>query len=92
MEADFWFEPALVLEVLGAEITISPIHTAAYGKITEGRRSGHPVPPVHRHVPRRQGAEGGHHQRGAGGDVRPPAEEGGRVGRSKPYEKVYKPR
>jgi len=29
MEADFWFEPAVVLEVLGAEITISPSHTAA---------------------------------------------------------------
>jgi DNA ligase-1 len=36
MEADFWFEPALVLEVLGAEITISPIHTAAFGKLREG--------------------------------------------------------
>jgi len=33
MEPDFWFEPGLVLEVLGAEITISPIHTAAYSKI-----------------------------------------------------------
>jgi DNA ligase-1 len=29
MKADFWFEPAVVLEVLGAEITISPSHTAA---------------------------------------------------------------
>ena len=33
MDADFWFEPAIVLEVLGAEITISPIHTTAYGKV-----------------------------------------------------------
>jgi DNA ligase-1 len=33
MEADFWFEPALVLEVLGAEITLSPIHTTGYGKV-----------------------------------------------------------
>jgi DNA ligase-1 len=33
MEADYWFEPALVMEVLGAEITVSPIHTAAYGKV-----------------------------------------------------------
>jgi DNA ligase-1 len=33
MQADFWFEPGLVLEVLGAEITISPTHTAAYGRV-----------------------------------------------------------
>jgi len=36
MEADVWFEPALVLEVLGAEISISPIHTCAHNKIREG--------------------------------------------------------
>jgi DNA ligase-1 len=28
MESDVWFEPALVLEVYGAELTISPIHTS----------------------------------------------------------------
>jgi DNA ligase-1 len=26
-----WFEPGLVVEVLGAELTLSPIHTAAWG-------------------------------------------------------------
>ncbi len=31
MKADFWFEPSVMLEVLGAEITISPSHTAAMG-------------------------------------------------------------
>lgn len=31
MVADFWFEPSVVLEVLGAEITISPSHTTAMG-------------------------------------------------------------
>jgi DNA ligase 1 len=36
MEADYWFEPAVVLEVLGAEITVSPIHTTALSKIREG--------------------------------------------------------
>jgi len=36
MEADVWFEPALVLEVLGAEISISPIHTCAHRKLREG--------------------------------------------------------
>lgn len=36
MEADVWFEPALVLEVLGAEITLSPIHTCAHGRVREG--------------------------------------------------------
>jgi len=29
LEADVWFEPAVVLEILGAEITLSPIHMAA---------------------------------------------------------------
>jgi DNA ligase 1 len=33
LQADFWFEPWLVLEVLGAEITVSPTHTAAFGKL-----------------------------------------------------------
>jgi DNA ligase-1 len=33
MQADFWFEPAIVLEVLGAEITVSPIHTSAFGRV-----------------------------------------------------------
>jgi DNA ligase-1 len=28
---DVWFEPGLVVEVLGAELTLSPIHTAAWG-------------------------------------------------------------
>ena len=33
MTADFWFQPRLVLEVRGAEITLSPIHTCAFGAI-----------------------------------------------------------
>ncbi|MCD6421431.1 MAG: ATP-dependent DNA ligase, partial [Thaumarchaeota archaeon] len=36
MEADIWFEPKLVLEIIGDEITISPIHRAAWGAIKEG--------------------------------------------------------
>lgn len=35
LEADAWFEPAVVLEVLGAELTLSPIHTAARGALKE---------------------------------------------------------
>ncbi len=34
--ADYWFEPRLVAEVLGAELTLSPIHTAAAGEVKEG--------------------------------------------------------
>jgi DNA ligase 1 len=30
---DVWFEPAVVLEVLGAEITLSPVHTAGWGRV-----------------------------------------------------------
>jgi DNA ligase-1 len=33
LKADVWFEPAVVLEVLGAEITLSPIHVAAMDSI-----------------------------------------------------------
>jgi DNA ligase-1 len=29
IEADVWFQPAVVIETLGAEITLSPIHTCA---------------------------------------------------------------
>jgi DNA ligase 1 len=33
--ADVWFEPTLVVEVLGAELTLSPHHTAAWGLLKE---------------------------------------------------------
>ncbi len=33
MEADVWFEPAVVLEILGAEVTLSPIHMTAMNSI-----------------------------------------------------------
>jgi DNA ligase 1 len=31
--ADVWFEPGMVLEVLGAELTLSPNHTAGWGQV-----------------------------------------------------------
>jgi len=36
IEADIWFEPKIVLEILGAEITLSPIHTCAMNAIRQG--------------------------------------------------------
>lgn len=36
IEADVWFEPATVIEVLGAEITLSPVHTCAIDKVRKG--------------------------------------------------------
>ncbi len=36
LEADVWFEPSLVLEVLGAEVTLSPIHMSAMDSIRKG--------------------------------------------------------
>lgn len=33
MEADVWFEPELVIEVVASEITLSPIHKAAQDKV-----------------------------------------------------------
>ena len=32
-QPDFWFEPGLVLEILSAELTLSPNYTAAWGQI-----------------------------------------------------------
>ena len=34
-EADFWFVPAKVFEIIGDEITLSPVHTCAFGAIRE---------------------------------------------------------
>ncbi len=36
LTADVWFEPEVVLEVLGAEITLSPIHVCALDSIRKG--------------------------------------------------------
>ena len=36
LEADVWFEPKNVLEVKGAELTVSPVHTCALGAIRTG--------------------------------------------------------
>jgi DNA ligase-1 len=36
LEADVWFEPYVVLEILGAEVTLSPIHMAAMDSIRKG--------------------------------------------------------
>jgi DNA ligase 1 len=33
LDADVWFEPAVVLEILGAEVTLSPIHMTAMNSI-----------------------------------------------------------
>jgi DNA ligase-1 len=35
VSADVWFEPSLVLEVLSAELTLSPNHTAGWGQLKE---------------------------------------------------------
>jgi DNA ligase 1 len=34
-EPDVWFEPGLVIEVLSAELTLSPNYTAAWGEIND---------------------------------------------------------
>ena len=36
LEADVWFEPVTVIEILGAEITLSPIHTCAMNSVRKG--------------------------------------------------------
>jgi DNA ligase-1 len=36
IEAEVWFEPAVVIEILGAEITLSPVHVCAMDVIRKG--------------------------------------------------------
>lgn len=36
MEPDVWFEPKVVMEVQAAELTLSPIHRAAWGQLKAG--------------------------------------------------------
>jgi len=36
LEADVWFEPNVTIEILGAEITLSPIHTCAIDSVRKG--------------------------------------------------------
>ncbi len=36
MEADVWFRPHVVIETIAAELTLSPIHTAALGRVRPG--------------------------------------------------------
>ncbi|KSW11313.1 ATP-dependent DNA ligase [Pyrodictium occultum] len=36
LKPDVWVEPALVAEIIGAELTLSPIHTCCYGWVRKG--------------------------------------------------------
>jgi DNA ligase-1 len=36
LDAEVWFEPVKVIEVLGDEITLSPLHTCAFNEVREG--------------------------------------------------------
>ncbi|MFN4336668.1 MAG: ATP-dependent DNA ligase [Candidatus Nitrosocaldus sp.] len=36
LDADVWFEPRIVIEVIASEITLSPLHTCAMNAIREG--------------------------------------------------------
>ena len=36
LEPDVWFDPVIVMEVLGDEITLSPLHKAAFNELREG--------------------------------------------------------
>lgn len=35
LEPDVWIDPTKVMEIIGAEITLSPVHTCAYGEISK---------------------------------------------------------
>jgi DNA ligase-1 len=36
LDVDIWFEPSVVIEIRGAELTLSPVHTCAMNVIREG--------------------------------------------------------
>jgi DNA ligase-1 len=36
LDVDVWFEPAVVIEIRGAEVTLSPVHTCGMNVIREG--------------------------------------------------------
>jgi len=36
MEADVWFDPHTVIEIIASEITLSPLHTCGMNAIREG--------------------------------------------------------
>jgi DNA ligase-1 len=36
VKADVWFEPALVLEMTGAALTVSPVHAVARERVKQG--------------------------------------------------------
>lgn len=36
MRMDVWFEPAIVIEISGADLTVSPVHTVAHAKVKTG--------------------------------------------------------
>lgn len=36
IEADIWFEPVKVIEISGSQLTVSPIHAVAKGKLKKG--------------------------------------------------------
>ena len=36
MEPDVWLEPAIVAEILGAELTLSPLHTCCLNRVRQG--------------------------------------------------------
>lgn len=36
IEPDLWFEPVKVAEIIGAELTLSPLHTCCFNKLKEG--------------------------------------------------------
>ncbi|WP_457627053.1 ATP-dependent DNA ligase [Persephonella sp.] len=40
LSADMWYEPYLVLEITGAELTLSPVHTCGWDKIKLNRGLG----------------------------------------------------
>ena len=61
LEADVWFEPAVVLGDFGCRSHIEPHSHGSYGFHPQRQRLSHPFPTLHRQIPNRQKPTRRHH-------------------------------
>ena len=80
LSPDRWMRPGLVLEVRGAELTVSPIHRAAFGAVRPATGLALRFPRYTGRGPRRQGTDRGDDVRRAPEDVPLPGPPGLRSG------------
>jgi DNA ligase-1 len=75
MTPDVWVEPSIVLEIIGAEVTLSPVHTCAWGVLKEGYGLGIRFPRYTGRLRTDKKTRRRHHRQGDSGDVQEAAQE-----------------